>query len=712
MENNLYKSKFAFAIFMFLWVGLKAQVFNDECVNAQFLGAIQEYCSAPGEFTNVDATDSPVVNPSCWTGANNDVWLSFTPTAPGAFFQVFGKQDINDNNFTRAQLAVYDGPCGSLVELGCVSAAQGVSIAELVVTGLVIGKVYYLRVNSASLITGNFHLCIESFIPSLDPESDCVDAVVLCDKAPIQVQFLTSSGTNVEELNGTCLENPQGPDERGSVWYKWTCDQSGTLSFDLEPNNNPVGEISDDLDFVVFELTNGLDDCLNRTILRCMGSGANGTFNTAGDFIPNPLATWAGCNGATGLSLNDPDIEELPGCQNGNNNYAAALNMVSGRSYALVINNFSETNFGFSIDFGGTGTFLGPQPGFDLSAVGDVIACEKAVLYEDQSIATTDQIINYEWSFGVGADPQLATGIGPHLIEYESFGWKTAALTVTSSRGCTVTELLDIFVEPCCADTSTLSSDAIYQDLFCFNVPEGSINAVPINGAPNYMYSIDGVNFQPNPNFTSLPAGDYDVIVQDIKGCESVTTVTISEPAPVMVDVGDDITLDLGFTADINSFLQNAVGNVSIEWTPTDGLSCTDCLNPTILGGGVSVYTLIVTDANGCTASDQLSVEVDIKRPIYPPTVFSPNGDGVNDFFTIYVGPAVSSFDNLMVYDRWGNLMYEGNNIELNSMMAGWDGTFQDKELNPGYFTWIARISFVDNPTIPLIYTGGVTLMR
>lgn len=697
--------------FLMLSTSIKAQVFNDECVNAQFLGSIQEYCSGEMEFTTVNATDSPVLTPSCWSGAGADVWFSFIPTAPGAFIQLFGKINISDTNIEDPQIAVYQGSCNSLTEIGCRSSVLGINIAELVVSDLVIGGLYYIRINSAKVNQGNFHVCIKSFIPSSDPESDCVDAVVLCDTEPFQVEFLNSSGTNLEELTGTCIENPTGPDEKGSVWYKWTCDVSGTLSFDLIPNNNPSGNISDDLDFVVFELPNGLDDCQNKTILRCMGSGANGTFSQ-GVFIPNPLNTWSGCNGATGLSLNDSDLEELPGCQSGNNNYAAALDMVSGKSYALVINNYSETDFGFSIEFGGTGTFLGPEPAFDLSAVGDVIACEKQVLYEDLSVAPTDPIVNYQWSFGVGATPQLTTGVGPHLIEYESFGWKTAALTVTSSRGCTVTELLDIYVEPCCSDTTSLDVDAVYMDLPCYQVAEGSINAIGINGAPTYNYSMDGVNFQPNPNFSNLEAGDYDITIQDIKGCEVTTTVTISEPDPILVNVGDDITIDLGFTANINSSTENGVGNLTLEWIPSTGLSCTDCLNPTIIGGGVPIYTLIVTDENGCTASDQLRVDVDLNRPIYPPTVFSPNGDGINEYFTIFVGPAVTSIDDLKVYDRWGNLVYQGGNLELNSMTDGWDGTFKAQDLNPGVYAWIAQISFIDNPTVPLTYTGDITLLR
>ena len=62
--------------------------------------------------------------------------------------------------------------------------------------------------------------------------------------------------------------------------------------------------------------------------------------------------------------------------------------MVAGESYALVINNFSRSGLGFHIEFGGTGTFLGPQPDFDLTAV-QAFECDKTIIFNNLSFSET-----------------------------------------------------------------------------------------------------------------------------------------------------------------------------------------------------------------------------------------------------------------------------------------------------------------------------------
>lgn len=679
---------------------LKAQVFNDECENALFLGSIVSYCSEFGEFTNTGATLSNDVEPFCWFNTGADVWFSFTPASPGVLIQMFGRQLSGDGAIVQPEVALYQGPCNNLVELGCNTISTGPNDLNLTVTDLIIGQTYYIRAAGRDMREGNFQLCVQTFVPVPSPQSDCNDAVILCDKSPFVVENLQSVGNDPTELdNSTCPSNGASLEESASVWYTWTCDQSGTLTFTLTPNN--IASPDEDLDFVVFRLPNGIGDCTNKEELRCMFSGES---------QQNPPAQNAPCLGSTGLRNSSTDVNETPGCDPGDDNFLAPLDMISGESYALVVNNFSQSGLGFAIDFGGTGTFLGPVPDFDLEVTGDVLECDKEVTFSNASMSLTDPIVDFSWSFGVGAMPQLANGQGPHVISYSSFGPKTATLTVTSDKGCTVTKILDVFVEPCCMDTSTLALTLSSQDVLCATESTGLIEVNGISGASPYMYSLDGVNFQPSATFSQLPAGDYDVFIQDIKGCIEQETVTITEPPLLSVEAGDDIEVDLGFTGEANGVVTNPFGNFTISWTPEEGLSCTDCLNPTIQAGAVSQYVIMVTDENGCTATDVLNVDVNLVRPIYPPNIFSPNRDGVNDYFRIYFGPAVSGFDLLRVYDRWGNLMYEGRNLPLQGDNVGWNGLFKGTEVNPGVFTWVADITFIDNQTIT--YSGDITLLK
>mgnify|MGYP000197366683 CR=1 FL=1 len=89
--------------------------------------------------------------------------------------------------------------------------------------------------------------------------------MILCDKSPFYVESLVGTGNNNNELSANdCID-----EEFASVWYKWTCDVSGTLTFDLIPNNYQAGFESDDIDFVVYELPNGIEDC--RSIKSRLG---------------------------------------------------------------------------------------------------------------------------------------------------------------------------------------------------------------------------------------------------------------------------------------------------------------------------------------------------------------------------------------------------------------------------------------------------------
>ena len=97
-------------------------------------------------------------------------------------------------------------------------------------------------------------------------------------------------------------------------------------------------------------------------------------------------------------------------------------------------------------------------------------------------------------------------------------------------------------------------------------------------------------------------------------------------------------------------------------------------------------------------------------RPVYIPNVFSPNGDGENDVFFIQAGPSVVEIKSFLVFNRWGESVFEINNVPPNSESFGWNGTFRGEILNPGAFAYFAEIEFIDG--IVEIYKGDVVLLR
>ena len=119
---------------------------------------------------------------------------------------------------------------------------------------------------------------------------------------------------------------------------------------------------------------------------------------------------------------------------------------------------------------------------------------------------------------------------------------------------------------------------------------------------------------------------------------------------------------------------------------------------------------MLVTNENGCTATDEVIIRVIKDRPYFVPNVFSPNNDGTNDGFTVFGGPGLELIEKLQVFSRWGELVFETNNILPNNESAGWDGKFNGELVNPGVFVYLAQLRFVDEEIVEV--KGDVTVIR
>lgn len=691
--NFLNKLTLSFS-FIFVAKLLIAQPANDNCNNPIILTQLDNWCSAVGQFSNVNATASPEVSPLCFPNTeSHDVWFAFVAVANMVNVNLIGNAPPDAGGTLQTpEFAIYSGTCGTnLVELECISANFGQNIVETFSENLTIGETYFIRVDARNGNTGTFQLCINNFNRVPEPSSDCSDAVLLCDKSPFSVQSVLGAGEDTNEIDPmSCIQ-----DEISSVWYKWICDQPGTLSFTLTPNKP-----SDDLDFAVFELPGGPDDCNNKVMLRCMASGEN---------VGEPFENWEPCTGPTGLSLTSTDLEEFPGCQPGNDNFVAALNMEAGKTYALIVNNFSNSGSGFSITWGGTGTFKGPLADFEIEP-SEGVACEEDLLLVDVSSSQLGSIVAWNWNFGEGAVPQTAQTAGPHDISYLSVGKKFIVLTVENDQGCVVTKVIEIEIEPCCPSDHDLEVGADPNDPICADTPSGSIAASASGGFPGYEFSLDGENFSMFSDFNQLPEGDYWVWVQDTKGCRDSIDVSLFDPPPLSVYAGEDVTIELGDYTDLEAEVIPSTSLVDYLWTPDIFLSCDTCPDPTAAPVNTTTYTVVVTNEAGCTAIDDVTIFLEKDRLIYIPNAFSPNGDGTNDNFTLYGGKSASKIQLLRIFNRWGALVFEGRDMDLGNPNQGWDGTFKGKDLPPDVFAYYAIVEFLDNEVV--LFEGDVTIVK
>ena len=163
-----------------------------------------------------------------------------------------------------------------------------------------------------------------------------------------------------------------------------------------------------------------------------------------------------------------------------------------------------------------------------------------------------------------------------------------------------------------------------------------------------------------------------------------------------MVDAGEDIFIEFG---DVISLNGTAYGNYF--WDSQDSLSCIYCLNPAISPIETSSYILYTMDQNGCENSDTVMVFLD--GALYIPNTFTPNSDGINDYFVIK-GEEIKSFQ-LYVFNRWGQLIYTSEKMD-----EYWDG--RHKGLLVQNDTYIWKVTYEDSQNKLINLIGHVNVLR
>ncbi len=198
--------------------------------------------------------------------------------------------------------------------------------------------------------------------------------------------------------------------------------------------------------------------------------------------------------------------------------------------------------------------------------------------------------------------------------------------------------------------------------------------------------------------------------VQVTSPCEISTDSIFLFSLDPEVDLGLDLEIVQGDSVRLIPTLNPPQG-LSLTWTDPLGnsLSCLDCEQPLALPLEDVTYTLTASGGEDCSASDDISVRIIKLRGIYAPNIFSPNGDGNNDLFFIQ-GQRNFDLPFFRIFNRWGALVYEARDLQLNDPRRGWDGTFRDRPLNPDVFVWYAQVRYPDG-TIEVI-SGDVTLYK
>ena len=283
-------------------------------------------------------------------------------------------------------------------------------------------------------------------------------------------------------------------------------------------------------------------------------------------------------------------------------------------------------------------------------------------------------------------------------------------LVLVNQAGCDSLVITNVIL-----DGSITSALVIGIDPDC-NGALGSIEITDVEGGqPPYIYSINGGAFGTEPIITDLLSGFYEIIIEDVTGCQFESSVELADvqvpelffdPAVINLNLGETVPLLPTTTANVDS-LQ------SIVWTPADSLSisCFDCFETNGTPLTNMEYTITIIDENGCEVSATVLLQVTDEQRVYTPNVFTPNGDGVNDAFTIYADENyVKSIISLMIFDRWGDHVFEGNDFPPNVESFGWTGKRNGNDVEQGVHVFLAELELMSGST--LMVSGEITVIR
>lgn len=554
---------------------------NDACASATVLTPNGTCVNG----TTAGANDSWIGTVGCQTGNNNsnhqDVWYSFVSTGSQAVITVTAGTFVGP-----VELVLVSGSCAGL--LTNEGSQCGNSPLTATFNGLTAGTTYFYTISGPPSGTpGTFQTCVTTQNPPVLSGQDCSTGAVLCNNNTF-TQGASSSGFGTQELAGnTCL----GTNERQSKWFKFTAGCSGTFGFIINPN-----VVTDDYDFALFNTTSGCPTTTS-TALACnyVGnlSGSNGCtgINSGGYFASGVIPC--------ALDQANPGYQPLAFFNQVTANYNG-LNLVTGQSYALLIDNFTTSNSGFTLTFNGTAT-LGPNANFTATAG----TCGAYSFTKTCAISPTTNS-TYLWTFG---DGNSSTAYNP-THTYSTSGTYLVSLVVTDALGCTDTYSQSITVNN--APLSLSSANPNYTG--CINSVAGSIvytitgtfAGYAVTGLPSGMTStIAGSTITISGTPTS--AGTFNYTVSTSGGCApgaAFGTITIlPNITPTFAAIGP---LCAGTNFSLSNISQNGVSgtwspavnttsSATYTFTPSPG----QCASSTVLN--VTVNSIPVVSYSGST---------------------------------------------------------------------------------------------------------------
>ncbi len=328
-----------------------------------------------------------------------------------------------------------------------------------------------------------------------------------------------------------------------------------------------------------------------------------------------------------------------------------------------------------------------PKPLIDLQPQGKNV-CEGTTI---KLAAFDGKIGGYKWS-----SVPINKLISNDSIQLVSPNITTSYyVTVTNQFGCINTDSTSIYVQ----QHFSLSYP---KDTF---VCVGNSVQLSVSGASKYAWLADSStlsNTFSNPSSPTAtpvkPITNYKFVASDQYGCFNDTGLikvevhqfpTLTTVSPIVVVTGDSIQLQTLASPDV----------VSYQWLPETYLKCSDCAKPYSVPKSNISYTITATTKFGCSVKAGISLGIVCSNSIYFPNAFNTSG-GNYSFYP--KGKGIRSVKYFRIYNRYGQVVFEKHDMQLNDASVGWDGTFKGIKQTSGTYVYTAEAQCDTGDLIPL----------
>ena len=281
------------------------------------------------------------------------------------------------------------------------------------------------------------------------------------------------------------------------------------------------------------------------------------------------------------------------------------------------------------------------------------------------------------------------------------------AVTVTDEAGCTAA-FDTIFTEP-------IGPEPIIDIAApsCLGAADGVIWIDTVfDVVGQLMLSVDSVNFVPVTSYPlmidTLSAGIVSLYFADDGDCVAEFRVIMPNGELPFVDAGGTRSIARGDSVEVS--FDTDIIDPNVQWFPPGVVGCPTC-PVTMASPPFTQYVgVFLENDEGCIGVDSVLIQVFIPKRAYIPNVFSPNGDNINDYFTIHTNEFGAAIESIIVVERGGVTVFSGRELPLNDPGSSWDGSFGGVLVNPGVYTYLIHIRFQDGQVIP--FSGTVTVIR